>query len=215
MSSQAEFRRQLSDRGIRDPRLLDAMARVPRERFVPAHLQERAYEDRALPIEAGQTISQPYVVAWMTEMLGLQGHETILDVGTGSGYQAAVLAELVARVVTVERVTELAETARVRLEALGYRNIEFHVGDGTRGWPESGPYDGILVAAGTETVPPDLIAQLRIGGRLVIPIGSPTQQSMQVIERTDTGATVRDLGGCVFVPLIQDEYENRGEEAKR
>ncbi|AMV18775.1 protein-L-isoaspartate(D-aspartate) O-methyltransferase [Planctomyces sp. SH-PL14] len=204
MSVPVEFRRSLEERGIRDPRVLEAMARVPREEFVPTALWARAYEDRALPIEAEQTISQPYVVAWMTEQLRLSGTETVLEVGTGSGYQTAILAELVGRVVTIERVTELARTARERLEGMGYSNIEFHVGDGTRGWGESGPYDGILVAAGTAEVPRELVEQLRVGGRLVIPVGVPTRQVMKLVQRVGEGLTVRDLGGCVFVPLIRD-----------
>lgn len=204
MPAPVEFRESLEGRGIRDPRVLEAMARVPREEFVPTALRARAYDDRALPIEAEQTISQPYVVAWMTEQLRLSGTETVLEVGTGSGYQTAILAELAGKVVTIERIDELARTARVRLEGMGYSNIEFHVGDGTRGWEASGPYDGILVAAGTAEVPRELVEQLRVGGRMLIPVGAPTHQSMQLVEKRGEGLTVRDLGGCVFVPLIRD-----------
>ncbi len=195
---------QLVGRGIRDPRVLDAMARVPRHLFVPAEAVPLAYADRALPIGHGQTISQPYMVAVMTEALALSGRERVLEVGTGSGYQAAILAELARDVVTIERRPELAEAARTRLASLGYKNITVVVADGTAG--EAGiPYDAILVTAGAPRVPESLKAQLAEGGRLVIPIGSYGQQDLTVVARTG-GVFVESVHeSCVFVPLVGRE----------
>ena len=195
---------QLVSRGIRDPRVLDAMARVPRHLFVPAEAVPLAYADRALPIGHGQTISQPYMVAVMTEALTLRGGERVLEIGTGSGYQAAILAELARDVVTIERRPELAEAARTRLASLGYKNITVVVADGTAG--EAGiPYDAILVTAGAPRVPASLRAQLADGGRLVIPIGTHGQQDLTVIARSG-GVFVESVHeGCVFVPLVGRE----------
>jgi protein-L-isoaspartate(D-aspartate) O-methyltransferase len=192
---------QLVARGIHDPRVLDAMRRVPRHRFVDSCALDLAYADRALPIGDGQTISQPYMVAAMTEALKLHGHERVLDVGTGSGYQAAILAELAREVVTIERLPELAEAARERLESLGYRNVRVVVGDGSIGFAESAPYDGILVAAASPRVPPSLRQQLTDGGRLVIPVGPPDQQRLTVVMRDADSFVETVQEGCVFVLL--------------
>jgi protein-L-isoaspartate(D-aspartate) O-methyltransferase len=192
----------LRARGITDERLLSALNAVPRESFVPADLWDRAYENCALPIESGQTISQPLMVASMTQELELAGNERVLEIGTGSGYQTAILAELARQVVTVERIELLAAQARQRLEELGYSNIEFHVGDGSLGWPAGAPYDAILVTAGAPRYPAPLYAQLSEGGRLVVPVGDETTQTLQVVSKTEHGPRIRDAGGCRFVRLI-------------
>ena len=196
---------QLVARGVRDPRVLEAMRRVPRHEFVLHDAQRLAYADRALPIGDGQTISQPYMVAAMTEALQLQGHERVLDVGTGSGYQAAILAELARDVVTIERRADLADAARERLARLGYRNARVIVGDGSVGREEDGPFDAILVAAASPRVPESLKRQLADGGRLVIPVGSPDEQRLTIVTRQghDFVESVRE--GCVFVPLVGAE----------
>jgi protein-L-isoaspartate(D-aspartate) O-methyltransferase len=200
---------QLVARGVADPRVLDAMRRVPREAFVPESARPDAYADRALPIGAGQTISQPYMVAVMTEALKLTGAEHVLDVGTGSGYQAAVLAQLARDVISIERVPELADAARARLAALGYTNIEVVVGDGTLGVPERAPFDAILIAAGAPRAPEALKQQLSTeGGRLVVPIGPPHQQTLTVVVRLGNQFTESRGIGCVFVPLIGKEGWN-------
>ena len=194
---------QLVARGVRDERVLEAMRRVPRDAFVPAAARPYAYDDRALAIGSGQTISQPYMVAAMTEALRLSGTERVLDVGTGSGYQAAVLAELAREVITIERRPELAEAARATLGALGYGTITVIVGDGTLGSPEHAPFDGIVVAAGAPRVPDALRQQLsRDGGRLVIPVGPPEQQWLVIVTRDGDGFTESKSIGCVFVPLV-------------
>ncbi len=186
-----------------DPRVRDAMLRVPREHFVPPHLWTEAYDNRPLPIGHDQTISQPLIVAVMTHLLRLEPEARVLEVGTGSGYQCAVLAELAALVVTIEVVADLAAAARASLEALGYRNVEFHIGDGSAGWPARAPYDGILVTAAGRSVPPALVEQLRPGGRLVIPIGdSPFSQDLVLVEKDRDGRTHRRaLLPVAFVPL--------------
>jgi protein-L-isoaspartate(D-aspartate) O-methyltransferase len=194
---------QLVARGITDARVLEAMRRVPRAAFVPEEAQAQAYVDRALPIGSGQTISQPYMVAVMTETLRLTGSERVLEVGTGSGYQAAVLGELASKVITIERVPELAEAAQARLVALGYTNIEVVVGDGTLGSPSHAPFDGILVAAGAPRAPDALKQQLSPGGGcLVIPIGPAEQQWLTVITRDGDRFSESTGIGCVFVPLL-------------
>jgi protein-L-isoaspartate(D-aspartate) O-methyltransferase len=195
---------QLVRRGITNEAVLQAIGRIPRERFVPAALQAAAYDDGALPIDCEQTISQPYIVALMTEFLELDGHERVLDVGTGSGYQAAVLAELAAEVVTIERHPALARQAAERVNALGYRNVQFVHGDGTLGWPERAPYDGILVAAATDEIPPALLEQLAEGGRLVIPLGPSDTQVLYQYRHRGGQLFPRQLSGCRFVPLIAD-----------
>jgi protein-L-isoaspartate(D-aspartate) O-methyltransferase len=186
-----------------DPKVRDAMLRVPRERFVPPDLWPHAHDNRPLPIGHGQTISQPLIVAVMTHLLRLAPGARVLDVGTGSGYQTAILAELVAEVVTIEVVEPLARDARARLEALGYGNIEYHVGDGAAGWAPRAPYDGILVSAAAPTIPPALLEQLRPGGRLVIPLGpDPLSQELVLIEKDQAGSTEqRALFPVAFVPL--------------
>jgi protein-L-isoaspartate(D-aspartate) O-methyltransferase len=197
---------QLRARGIADERVLEAMARVPRELFVPAGLRREAYEDVALPIEGGQTISQPYMVALICEQLALRGGETVLDVGTGSGYQAAVLAELALEVHSIERLPGLAESARRSLAAAGYGDrVHVHVGDGTRGLPGQAPFDAIAVAAASPGLPPSLYDQLAPRGRLVIPVGGPGGQRLEVVVRTPEGPAVIRSVACRFVPLVGEE----------
>jgi protein-L-isoaspartate(D-aspartate) O-methyltransferase len=196
---------QLRARDIRDERVLEAMRRVPRELFVPEELRPRAYEDAALPIGAGQTISQPYMVAAICQALALRGGERVLDVGTGSGYQAAVLAELAAEVHTIERVPELAEQARRALEAAGYGDVRVHVGDGTLGVPEAAPFDAVAIAAAAPGIPESVYEQLAPRGRLVLPVGSRRAQQLQLVVRSPEGpATVRSVP-CRFVPLVGEE----------
>jgi len=198
--------RHLRSRGIRDPRVLAAMGKVEREALLPAELGEFAYEDTPLPIAAGQTISQPYIVALMTEALRLAPGDRVLEIGTGSGYAAAVLAEIAAKVYTIERHAELADSARRRLVELGYQNIEVRCGDGTLGWGEHAPFDAIVVAAGGPDVPRSLLQQLAIGGRLVMPVGGERLQELVRITRTGTAQFEReDLGAVRFVPLIGDD----------
>jgi protein-L-isoaspartate(D-aspartate) O-methyltransferase len=198
--------RQLRARGIDDERVLAAMERVPRELFVPEDLRPHAYDDAALPIGGGQTISQPYMVARIASELGLRGTERVLDVGTGSGYQAAVLAELADEVHSIERIPELAERARAALEAAGYDDrVRVHVGDGTRGLPEHAPYQAIAVAAAAPEMPPSLYGQLAEGGRLVVPVGPLSEQFLQVISRSPEGPAVLRTVPCRFVPLVGEE----------
>jgi len=200
---------QLRSRGITDVRVLDAMLRVPRHEFVPANLRAQAYEDHPLPIGDGQTISQPYIVARMLESLQLTGRDTALEVGTGSGYATALLAELTAQVFSVERHETLASNARTVLAALGYGNAHTFAGDGTNGLPMHAPYDAVLVSAAALEVPPALPAQLREGGRLIIPVGPPDSQQLQFIRMID-GQPVVSLRELVrFVPLIQNSETNR------
>jgi protein-L-isoaspartate(D-aspartate) O-methyltransferase len=197
--------RQLRRRGIDDERVLAAMATVPRELFVPAALVERAYEDSALPIGHGQTISQPYIVAAMCSLLALRGDERVLDVGTGSGYAAAVLAELAAEVVSVERLSPLAEIARDALDRAGYASVDVRVGDGSLGAPDRAPYDAIAVAAATPRVPQALVQQLTLGGRIVVPRGSRHAQQLVLAARTTDGLAERASTPCRFVPLVGAE----------
>ena len=195
---------QLASRGIRHPGVLRAMAAVPRERFVPELDAPDVYADSALPIGQGQTISQPYVVALMIEALAPEAVHRVLEIGTGSGYAAAVLAELVGEVYTVERLETLAAAARARLAGLGYRNVHVVEGDGTLGWPEQAPYDGIVVTAGGPEVPAPLLPQLRVGGHLVVPVG-PTLRSQELVRVTRRAADEyarESLGPVAFVPLI-------------
>lgn len=207
-------RDQVAARGVRDPRVLAAMRRVPREQFLRESFEEFAYQDTPLPIESDQTISQPYVVAYMTESLRLAGGERVLEIGTGSGYAAAVLAEIAAEVYTVERYANLAESARERLARLGYANVHVLCGDGTRGWPEHAPYDAIVVAAGGPEVPAALCEQLAIGGRLVIPVG-PTARAQQLVCVTRTGEhqfEQDELIAVAFVPLVGEQGWREGAE---
>jgi protein-L-isoaspartate(D-aspartate) O-methyltransferase len=195
-------RLQIAQRGIRDPGVLGAMQRVPRERFVPEGYRDEAYEDRALPIACGQTISQPYMVAYMTEMLGCQPGMKVLEVGTGSGYQAAVLAQLGCQLHTIERLEALSDPAQRLLAELGIGPIAFHIGDGCLGVPAEAPFDRILVTAGAPRVPPALVEQLLVGGRLVIPVGEPDHQVVVRVDRLE-GRIVETPGvPCRFVRLV-------------
>ena len=189
-------------REIKDERVLKAMARVARELFVPAVYQREAYEDRPLPLGQGQTISQPLIVAMMTEALELGGQEKVLEIGTGSGYQSAILAELANWVVTVERHPQLAEKAREVLEELGYMNIEVHLAEPVLGWRHKAPYDAIIVTAGAPSVPEQLLDQLAVDGRLLIPVGSRHEQKLLKVTKRTNGTVVHDLGPCRWVPLI-------------
>ncbi len=197
---------QLRARDIEDPRVLEAMARVPRHLFVPAALRFQAYADHPLPIGNGQTISQPYIVALMTQLAEVEPDDVVLEVGTGSGYQAAVLSEIVREVYTIEIVPDLADTAKTRLRDLGYRDVTVRTGDGYLGWEEKGPFDAILVTAAAPEVPPPLLEQLAPGAILVIPVGPQAQvQSLLRIEKTEDGQTVtRDVLPVVFVPLVRE-----------
>jgi protein-L-isoaspartate(D-aspartate) O-methyltransferase len=196
---------QLRGRDIVDERVLRAMEEVPRELFVEARERPRAYDDAALPIGGGQTISQPYMVARICEALRLNGDERVLDVGTGSGYQAAVLAELAAEVHTIERIPELAERARERLVDAGYERVQVHVGDGTLGLPEHAPFDGIAVAAAAPGFPETLYEQLKARGRLVVPVGSARGQRLEVAVRSPEGPALIHSVPCRFVPLVGAE----------
>jgi len=196
---------QLRRRGVVDERVLEAMARVPRERFVPPGARAHAYEDGALPIGYGQTISQPYIVGVICSLLSLGGSESVLDVGTGSGYQAAVLAELAAEVTTIERVPELVEAARASLAEAGYGDVDVRLGDGSLGVPEKAPFDAIAVAAAAPTLPEGLYAQLVDGGRLVLPKGSRFGQDLVRVVKTESGPVERASVPCRFVPLLGAE----------
>ncbi len=193
---------QLASRGIRDLRLLAAMAKVPRHLFVAPELRDRAYEDHPLPIGEDQTISQPYMVALMVEALGLKGQERVLEIGTGSGYGAAVLAELCGEVFSVERFESLAAQARRVLEDLGYRNVHIRVGDGSLGWEEGAPYDAVLVSAAAPRIPRPLLEQLKLGGCLVVPMGEEEIQMLVRIWKGVEGLREEYLGECRFVKLV-------------
>lgn len=189
--------------GIRDERVLAAMNTVPRHLFVPEALRAQAYKDNAVPLAQGQTVSQPYIVARMTELLELKGRERLLEIGSGSGYQTAVLGLLARKVFAVERIAAIANEAKERLMSMGYRNISYRIGDGTLGWPVYAPFDAILVAAGGPEIPSPLLDQLETGGRLVIPIGADQKQQRLVrAVRTSKGISTEDCGPCAFVPLI-------------
>ncbi len=194
---------------IKDRRVLDAMARIPRELFVPEASRYMAYEDRPLPIGSKQTISQPYIIAYMTESLGLTGREKVLEIGTGSGYQTAILAELAAKVISVERVSSLLKSARSLLKKLGYTNIETYEAEESLGWKKDAPYDAIMVTAGAPSIPQELVDQLAIGGRMIIPAGSRYVQDLYKVTRDKDGVQVEKLGGCRFVALIgKDAWQN-------
>jgi len=201
----AMVRDQLARRRIRDPNVLRVMGEVPRERFVPEALRDAAYEDRALPVGEDQTISQPYIVAYMTEKLEVRPGLHVLEVGTGTGYQAAVLARLGAQVDSVERIAVLHGAARRRLEALGLTNVRLHCGDGSLGWPPHAPYDRILVTAGAPDVPPALLDQLREGGRLILPVGRSDAQTLVCVEKHAGRTREIVLLACRFVKLVGRE----------
>jgi protein-L-isoaspartate(D-aspartate) O-methyltransferase len=194
--------RQLKSRGIKDERVLQAFLKVPREKFIEEALSERAYEDYPLPIGEGQTISQPYIVALMTELLQIKERDRILEIGTGSGYQTAILAELGDKVFSIERISSLARKAKAALERLNYSNITLRVGDGSYGWPEFAPFDKIIVTAGTPSVPEPLLSQLKEGGRLVAPVGDTFSQVLQVVEIKEGKRFFSESCECRFVPLI-------------
>lgn len=192
----------IKSRGVKDEKVLKAMLKVPRHLFVDRSLWESAYADHPLPIGYGQTISQPYIVALMTEALKLKGNEKVLEIGTGSGYQAAILAEITKRVYTVEIIKELADKAKERLRSLGYTYVRVKWDDGYNGWEEYAPYDAIIVTCAPDHVPPPLIKQLKEGGRMVIPVGPPGMyQTLWLIEKKDGKLKFTDLGGVIFVPL--------------
>ncbi|HAP67458.1 MAG TPA: protein-L-isoaspartate O-methyltransferase [Nitrospinae bacterium] len=193
---------QLIVRGIKDRRVLDAMGKVPRHLFVEEALRSRAYGDYPLPIGEKQTISQPYMVALMTESLELKGNEKVLEIGTGSGYQSAVLAELCDKVYSVERIKSLAVRARKQLDLLGYMNVAIKIFDGTYGWLEHAPYDAIIVTAGAPDIPKIIVDQLSAGGRMVIPIGDEFSQTLVKVEKKKYGITTTNICGCVFVKLV-------------
>jgi protein-L-isoaspartate(D-aspartate) O-methyltransferase len=201
----AMVERQIAARGVADPLVLEAMGMVKRERFVPPARADAAYEDRPLPIEAGQTISQPYIVALMIEAAAVKPGQRVLEVGAGSGYAAAVMAEIGAEVFAIERHKELAASARERLVALGYDNVRLVCGDGSKGWEEEAPFDAILVAAAGPEVPASLKRQLAVGGRLVIPVGNFPQTLLRVIRTGEEAWREENLGGVTFVPLIGEE----------
>jgi protein-L-isoaspartate(D-aspartate) O-methyltransferase len=207
-AARAELIKHLSSE-IRDKQVLAAMSRIPREKFVPLESRHMAYEDRPLPIGWEQTISQPYIIALMTEALELTGSEKVLELGTGSGYQTAILAELAKMIISVERVSALAESARKVLDSLSYTNIEIHLAGETLGWKQGAPYDAIMVTAGAPSIPDDLVTQLAVGGRMIIPVGSRyVQELCKVTRRTDKNQ-VQNLGGCRFVALIgKNAWEN-------
>ena len=197
--------KQLIRRGVTHPKLLEALRKVPRHLFVPRGLEHRAYEDHPVPIGFDQTISQPYIVALMTQCLAPEPTSKILEIGTGSGYQTAILAELSGSVYTLERIHELLTQAEQRLDALDYANIVFKWENGTRGWEAFCPYDGILMSCASRTVPPSLFAQLGEGGRLVIPLGGPVSQVLTLLWKDQGQVRVKEICGCAFVPLIEKE----------
>lgn len=204
---------QLLDRGIRDPRVLEAMSRVPRHLFVQESLRHRAYGDYPLPIGENQTISQPYIVAAMTEELKLTGEERILEIGTGSGYQTAILAELATQVFTIERIRSLARTARETLGQLKYLNIVFKVFDGTYGWSDQAPFDAILITAATPEIPEMLVKQLRENGRMVVPVGGLEHQELTLLTKQGHRSPRTVIGNCKFVPLV-GKYGWKGQSGR-
>jgi protein-L-isoaspartate(D-aspartate) O-methyltransferase len=193
---------QLAGRGVKDARVLAVMRKIPRHEFLPEGIRGMAYNDSALPLGEGQTMSQPYMVALMTESLMLKGTERVLEIGTGSGYQAAVLAELCEKVYTVERIKTLADKARATLDRLGYKSVAIKVYDGTYGWKEMAPFDAIIVTAGSPDIPAPLVEQLKVGGRMSIPVGDRYGQQLVTVVKTAEGVTTERSIPCVFVPLI-------------
>jgi protein-L-isoaspartate(D-aspartate) O-methyltransferase len=199
---------QIKARGVKDPRVLSALLKVERHRFVPEKYLDSSYSDQPLPIGEGQTISQPYIVALMTELLELNGNEKVLEIGTGSGYQAAILAELAKEVYTIEIVESLASTAKERLSELGYQNIRVKSGDGYLGWPEAAPFDAIIVTAAPDHIPKPLIEQLKEGGRMVVPVGSYTQELMKIVKRSGKMETTNVIP-VVFVPMTGEGVKQK------
>jgi len=199
--------------GISDPNVIRSMRSVPREEFVPARYKKEAYRNNPLPIGYGQTISQPYIVALMTELLKVDRNDTVLEIGTGSGYQAAVLAEIVKSVHTVEIISQLGKSARARLKRLGYRNVHVRIGDGYFGWEEAAPFDAIIVTAAADHIPPPLLAQLKNGGRMCIPVGQPYfPQVLKLVEKgADGSITVRDILPVIFVPFTRKDRNTKSE----
>ncbi len=193
---------QIAARGVHDERVLEAMRKVPRHLFLDEALRDQAYSDHPLPIAENQTISQPYIVGLMTESLELNGSEKVLEIGTGSGYQSAILAELADRVFSIERYPELAYRANSILQKLGYKNIIVRVGDGSLGWPDDAPFDGIIVTAGTPKIPQPLVDQLKMDGRLVAPVGDRFGQDLMLVKRVAEGIKKTNLGGVRFVNLV-------------
>lgn len=193
---------QIAAGGVRNPVLLAAMAEIPRHEFVPSSIVDRAYEDGALPVECGQTISQPYMVAKMTEMLELTSTDRVLEIGTGTGYQTAILARMAGHVFTVEWHLRLMLGAAARLERLGIGNVRYRCGDGSLGWPEHAPYDAILVTAGAPAMPDALVSQLAVGGRLVVPVGDRSEQTLLLSRRSEEGVVTTRSLGCRFVKLV-------------
>jgi protein-L-isoaspartate(D-aspartate) O-methyltransferase len=196
---------QLRGRGIRDQRVLEAMAKVPRHLFVAPAFAGNAYDDQPLPIGEGQTVSQPYIVAAMLESLSLKPSDKVLEIGTGSGYQTALLAELVAEVFGIERHASLTLSAQQVLERLGYKNVQLRTGDGSLGWPEAAPFDGIIISAAAPQIPPSLIAQLKDGGRMIAPVGTPELQELRLVRRVGEEIRSLRLDGCRFVPLVGEQ----------
>jgi len=201
---------QIEARGVHDYRVLEAMRSIPRHRFVGEALQDQAYGDFPLPIGEGQTISQPYIVAEMTQALELSSDDRVLEIGTGSGYQTAILAELAFRVYTIERVRELFVRARKLLDQLGYHNVIVKCSDGTIGWPDESPFEAIIVTAGAPEVPEKLVQQLTIGGRMIIPVGDRFSQTLLKIRKLEDSVHKTDLGGCRFVKLIGEHGWKKG-----
>jgi protein-L-isoaspartate(D-aspartate) O-methyltransferase len=199
---------QIKARGVKDPRVLSALLKVERHRFVPEKYLDSAYSDQPLPIGEGQTISQPYIVALMTELLELKGNEKVLEIGTGSGYQAAILAELAKEIYTIEIIEPLASTARERLSELGYQNVKVKAGDGYLGWPEAAPFDAIIVTAAPDHIPKPLIDQLREGGRMVVPVGTYTQELIKIVKRSGKIETTNVIP-VVFVPMTGEGVKQK------
>jgi protein-L-isoaspartate(D-aspartate) O-methyltransferase len=201
--------KKLREKGITDKRILDAFRKVPRHLFVDAMFYAQAYDDNALPLGDGQTISQPFVVAFMTQCLQIRKDDKILEIGTGSGFQTAILAQFSRRVYTIERQQNLGDTARKRLREMGYENIVFKIGDGSHGWIQHAPFDRIIVTAGAPVLPPSMAGQLSIGGIMVIPTGEKQNQNLEIYEKTSAGLEKKSAGGVVFVPLIGKEGWNQ------
>ena len=207
--------RQIKERGITDANVLAVMQNVPRHEFVPKPIRSRAYIDRPLPIGEGQTISQPYIVALMSENLGLTGKETVLEIGTGSGYQAAVLSGLAARVITMEIKPKLFETASKRLKHPAYDNVSCYLGDGYFGYPQHAPYDAIMITAAVDHIPPELLKQLKIGGRLILPLGNPfSYQHLVLVTKEARRYSVQQITGVLFVPMTGRALQKTGERAE-